>query len=407
MKTARVAAQIFIAVVALCAAAIAAGWLLRSAPETTPEEPQQAAKIVQVIDLKPGKERISVIAWGTVIPAREVTMRPQVGGRVVEQNEALVPGGLLSSGDEMLSIDRADYDLALVERTAELEEAKFESEVERGRQAIAQREWELLKGELPEAESDSSLALREPHLRRTAAMVKKAESAIEKAQLDLERTVVSAPFNGMVVEESVEVGQLLEPTSDICRLVGTDAFWVRATLPMAELSRVRLPEKGKPGAVADIHLDTGNGKAEPWQGTVVRLLADLEDSGRMARLLVQVDDPLDLEEGRDEELEDGEHRAPLLLGSYVRVDIDAGTLNDVLSIPRAALREGNRLWLVGSDNRLRVVPVEILWTRPETVLVENVLQRGERLVVSELRAALPGMDVSPQVLDPTEQEGEP
>ncbi len=86
------------------------------------------------------------------------------------------------------------------------------------------------------------------------------------------------------------------------------------------------------------------------------------------------------------------------MGSYVRVDIEAGHLSDVLTVPRNALREGNRLWVVGQDNRIRIVEPEILWTLPETVLVENQLQSGERLVVSELKSALPGMLVNPQPL---------
>ena len=90
---------------------------------------------------------------------------------------------------------------------------------------------------------------------------------------------------------------------------------------------------------------------------------------------------------------------PLLLGSYVKVDIEAGNLAGVLTIPRSALREGNRLWLVGSDNLIRIAEPEILWTRPQTVLVPNILKEGERLVVSELKVALPGMEVDPQPLD--------
>lgn len=401
MKKVKTAVQFLIALLILGGAAGAAWVLFKTAPETAAEDKKASAKIVQVIDLKPSDERIVVTAWGSVIPAREVTMQAQVDGRVVRQHESLVPGGRLEVGEELVKIDPADYEMGLVEREAELEEANFEFEVERGRQVIAQREWEQLRDELPEADTNPSLALREPHQKLAEATVTKAENAIERAKLDLERTSVTAPFNSMVVEENVEVGQLLSSGSDICRLVGTDRFWVRATLPMADLKRIRLPEGEKPGAVADIHLDTGNGHDEPWSGSVVRLLADLETAGRMARILVEVEDPLDLNAD-----EDAEGRTPLLLGSYVRVDIEAGRLTGVLTIPREALREGNRLWLVGPDKRVRIGEPEILWTREETVLVPNVLEPGEQLIVSELKAALPGMEVNPQPLDSEEDSDE-
>ncbi|MCB1232416.1 MAG: HlyD family efflux transporter periplasmic adaptor subunit, partial [Verrucomicrobiae bacterium] len=362
MKKVKTAAQIIIALLILGGAS-AAGWiLLKTAPETEVEDKKTSAKIVQVIELKPSDERIVVTAWGSVIPAQEVTMQAQVSGRVIQQHESLVPGGRLETGEELVKIDPADYELSLGEREADLEEANFEFEVERGRQIIAKREWEQLRQDLPEADTNPSLALREPHQKLAEAKVAKAKNAIDLAKLDLERTSVVAPFNSMVVEENVEVGQLLESGSDICKLVGTDRFWVRATLPIADLKRIRLPQKGKPGAIAEIHLDTGNGHAEPLKGTVIRLLADLETTGRMARILVEVEDPLALK------TDEGSPRTPLLLGSYVRVDVEAGRLTGVLTIPRDALREGNRLWLVGPDKRIRIAEPEILWTRRETVL---------------------------------------
>ena len=215
----------------------------------------------------------------------------------------------------------------------------------------------------------------------------------------MDRTVLNTPFNSMVVAEGVEIGQLVEAGDEVCKLVGTDAFWVQVTLPVADLQRIVLPANGEPGAEAEIHLDTGNGKVEPWTGRVIRLLPDLETRGRMARVLVEVSDPMNA-------ANEGENGAgtPLLLGSYVRVDIDAGRLADVLSVPRESVREGNRLWLVGADDRVRIVEPEILWTFPDTVLVPNLFEEGERLIVSELKAALPEMAVLPRELETGEAD---
>ncbi|MCB1234710.1 MAG: hypothetical protein KDM91_06535, partial [Verrucomicrobiae bacterium] len=145
MKRARAAFQFLASLLVLGGAGSVAWLLLKTAPTTEPEDTRQAVKIVRVIDLKPTDERIVVSAWGSVIPAREVTMEPQVSGRVIAQHESLIPGGRLSAGEELVRIDPADYEMALIERKAELEEAHYESEVERGRQLIAKREWEQLK----------------------------------------------------------------------------------------------------------------------------------------------------------------------------------------------------------------------------------------------------------------------
>lgn len=385
MKKPRFAFQLILSLVALGGAGMVAIILFKSAPETIPEDKNPTVTLVQVIDLIPSDERIIVSAWGEVIPAREVMIQPRVSGQVISQHESLVPGGHLTAGEEIVRIDPTDYEIALIEKKAEMEESLSEYELEKGRQIIAKREWDQLKDDLDEADINPSLALREPQLRLAEALMTQARNNISKAELDLERTRLTAPFNSVVINESIEVGQLVSDGGTICRLAGTDAYWVRATLPVSELNRIRLPADGKEGARAEVYLDTGSNSVGPWNGSAIRLLSDLEDTGRMARLLIEIEDPLASTRG-----------TPLLLGSYVRVDLEAGKLTGVLTIPRTALREGNQLWLVGNDRKIRIATPEILWTRPETVLVKNLLAPGEKLIVSELKAAVPGMTVNPQ-----------
>ena len=136
-------------------------------------------------------------------------------------------------------------------------------------------------------------------------------------------------------------------------------------------------------------LDTGDGESTVWNGRVVRLLSDLSELGRMARVVVSVSDPLGLKKNSGTKL-------PLLLGSFVEVKIDAGAIEDTLTIPREALHEGNFIWVVGSDNLLKILQATILWSEKETLLLSNNLEKGEDLIVSDLRVALPGMKVSPQ-----------
>lgn len=362
--------------------------LLATAPTTEPTERERAAKLVQTVALVPRDEDVTVTAFGNVIPARSLTIQPEVSGRITAHHEAFSPGGLVTEGEVLLSIDRADYENALAAERAARQEALFEVAVEEGRQAVAAREWEELKNELPEEQINEALVLRKPHLERAKAMLAKADNAVARAELDLARTTITAPFNAIVIDESVEVGQLVEEGDQVATLAGTDSFWVRVTLPVTDLRHIRLPAGGDTGAPAQVIHETGDGHEVVWDGQVTRLLGDLESTGRMARVLVTIPDPLRLEETGG--------GLPLLLGSYVRVEIDAGRLEDVLEIPRAALREGDRIWLVGDDNLLRIRETEILWRRKDTVLIDNVLKPDEQLIVSDLKAALPGMELAPQ-----------
>ena len=183
--------------------------LLRTGPETVPEEKISSAKIVQTIPLVPQTRSVVVSAAGTVVPSRKVVIKPQVTGQVIWQSESITLGGHVKEGDELIRIDPKDYELALAEVRSNLEQARFEREVESGRQVIAEREWNELQSDLDMEVVNRSLVLREPHLRRAEALMEKARNDIKVAELQLSRTVIPAPFNAMVVQESVEMGQLL------------------------------------------------------------------------------------------------------------------------------------------------------------------------------------------------------
>ena len=192
-----------------------------------------------------------------------------------------------------------------------------------------------------------------------------------------------------MVEESVEVGQLVGPNSTICELVGTDEYWIQVSVPFSELKWIQFPQGNLPGAEVEVVLDAGEGEIATWEGRVVRLLSDLDEVGRMARVVVAVQDPLGLESEKSDEL-------PLLLGSYVEVRLDAGELENVITVPRDSLREGDQIWVVGPDNLLRILQTEVLWSEKDTVIISNSIEKGDELIVSDLRVALPQMLVAPQ-----------
>jgi RND family efflux transporter MFP subunit len=255
----------------------------------------------------------------------------------------------------------------------------------------AQRKWnegKRLAAEqvIPETELaslESSVRVQEAELGRLQARQARTEEL-------LQRHVIFAPFNALILDEAVEIGQRVDPGDTTVTLVGTDEFWVQVSLSTDQLRWVKLPGPDQPGAVAAIHLDMGDGRRVSYRGQVIQLLGDLEKEGRMARVLIRVEDPM------QRRTEGDAH--PLLLGSYVRVDIDAGQLENVLAIPRPALREGDRIWVVGAGDQLQIRPVRVRWRQDETVYIEAALDPGEALIISDLRVAMPGMAVKAQAV---------
>jgi len=180
---------------------------------------------------------------------------------------------------------------------------------------------------------------------------------------------------------------LISPQDEVAELVGTDQFWVRAEVPYHMLGRLRFDEPNQPGSPAQVFVASNQERPRSRKACVLRLLGDLSERGRMARMLISIEDPLCL--SADHPPDD----TPILLNSYVRVEIDAGTIQGVVEIPRIALRQNDQIWVRDAEGRLRIQDVDIRWRQPDSVLVADPFAPDEQLIVSRLAVVVPGMRV--------------
>ena len=341
---------------------------------------------VEVLTARARDEQAVIAAYGTVQIHQRLIVKPEISGRVVKLNPRLVIGETLDKGAALLQIDPRDYRVAVDEQRAALAKAEFDLKVELGNQAVAKREWSLLNPSAGEVNRLSrQLALRRPHLKEKRIALAAAKSRLRKARLNLRRTGLRAPFNALVLNESVEIGQLINPQSTVATLVGTDEFRVQVSVPIQQLDWISLPDAGAPqGSPVRVIRERGNGEPVVRQGRVVELLGDVTQNGRMAQVLISIVDPLELEKP-------ARVRRPLLLGEYVRVEIEGPELQDVIVLPRVAIREGTRVWVKNAENQLDVRPVEIVLSRKDTVLIGQGIRDGEEIITSQVPAAIPGL----------------
>lgn len=362
-------------------AALLGWWILNSGPTTAPEEKKRAPKVVKTVTPLSGDHPVHVTAYGEVGPARQVVVEPQVPGIVLRISPKLLPGGILREGEELFVIDPVLARLDVQETEAELERAK-------ALLAEAERRWnEGMSLAREKVIADTEIAALDSVRRIQRSEVSRIEARLERNQELLARHVVTAPFNAIVLTESLEVGQRVAPGDSTITLVGTDEFRVSAALPVSQLQWITMPSGDRPGAGVNVVMDTGAAEAV-FSARVTQLQGDLETTGRMAKVLIEVKDPLRLQGAGD--------RLPLLLGSYVKVAIDAGTLRGVLAIDRSALRDGDTIWVAGADGLLKIRPVKVRWKANETIFIDAALERGESLIVSDLRVALPDMEIEAQ-----------
>ncbi|MCA9491483.1 MAG: efflux RND transporter periplasmic adaptor subunit [Myxococcales bacterium] len=351
--------------------------VLRPSAERHAPPPKVARVEVQRVD---ARARIAHLeATGTVQAAQEIVLTPEISGKVVWQSDQLVPGGRVAKGDPLVRIDSRDYSLRVEQAEASVKQAELELELEKGRQRVASKEWELLgDGRAPE---EAPLALRKPQLATVEQTVSGARATAQQARLNLERTSLRAPFDALVVEEGVDLGQVVSPGTRVARLVGSETMRVLVSVPVERLPAVVLPRDGQPGSAATVVQRLGEEGSVERTGHVVQLLAELDPQTRTARLLVEVEDPLG---------EDG--GIPLLPGAYVDVSIAGRELRDTVAVPRDALYDGDTVWTV-EDGHLARHQVDIGWRDTDDVVLLGGLAAGATVVTSPLSLPVDGMPV--------------
>lgn len=352
--------------------------LVATGPVAKKKTPPPMKAIVETLVLKPGADRITIEGMGSVIAAREVHIHSQVSGKVIDVAPGLLEGQFIEKGTVLVRIEADDYALAVNQAESDLANKSAQLAIEMGFQKVALREWELL-GESGGKIGDSSLALREPQLAQAKAAKAGSEAALELAHLNLSRTELSAPFNAIVTSKNVELGSMAMMNGAVASLVATDAFHVRVSVPESQLAYLQIP-----GAEAQVRLSSTD---VTLPGRAISLLGDLDPDGRMARVLVEVEDPLGLET-------DNAKRPKLLLGAYVTVDLTGEPLPGIITIPRDAIHEGGTVWLMRDNKTLEIREVDVLWKNRTSAMVRGGLAPGEKLITSPLSFASEGMPVA-------------
>ena len=383
----------------ICLLLIAVGiagarFLITTKPKASKRPPEKMAPLVRTEVLQSENYIFSIPAMGTVIPAREVGLEVPVSGEIIYLHPEFTEGGMLTKGLKILEIDPKDYELAVQQKRKALADAEYAYKLEQGHQDVARQEWSLLYGDKALKEGESDLALRKPHLEKVKVEIEAARAELEQAEINLNRTTLTAPFNVLVLNTHVELGSQVSSQERLADLVGTDAYWVQVSVPVERLKWIQIPN-GDQEAGSDVKIFYREDNLKT--GKVIRLLPDLSKEGRMARLLIELRDPLGL-------LVKGEKPPMLLIGEYVRVAIEGEELHNVFRVPRSALRNDKEVWLVDEEKKLAIRPVKTIWRDEQSVVIQDGFNSGELLVISDIAAPVAGMDIRIDQAENNEQK---
>lgn len=398
----------------------------QSDPEGKP--PEELIPLVQVAPVEIRSGNLMVSGSGTVRAREEVTLAAEVAGKLVYVNPRLREGQTVARGATLFRIDTADYrnavqtakadvaaqNVALLQAREEVALAKAELErfEKRGSEnnalaSVDDSDYaarilppEQMRTAVPDEKSaakfPNGLATREPQLQSARAGLRRAQAQLSNAQISLKRTVVRAPFSGVVRSEQVALGSYVAPGQSLGSMVGTSEL--EAVIPLSEKDAALIPALWQSGSTrrieASVYSEYG-GTRYRWQAFVDRASSVLNPQTRTIDVFLRIPNPLrggapapDQKTGKT-----ASAAPPLFVGSFVDAEMNGQELDQYAVLPLAALRQGNKIWLV-KDGRLRIVAVELLQrTDTQALIASDGLDAKSVVIIGSLKAATEGQKV--------------
>lgn len=424
----RQAVFVILAVLVLAAGGWATRWLVLNQPVAKVVAPPAPRRIVRVMRLKKQDRTLWVKGYGSVRPKTELSVAPQVSGRVVRRAPGFRTGGFIRKGALLFQIDPADYRLEIERRRAEIvrleadaarldqEEKNYDADLAiaerhmkvvseevrrnrrlRGQGVISAGQYDqsrrsFLQQEMTVQSIRNALALLPVRRMQKRAALEASRAALRKARLELSRASVRAPFDARVRETSLDVGDFASAGRPVGVIYDVSALEVPVSLPVEDarwaLPRARgalFPRDGegeKPPLPAARVSWSRLGRKFEWEGRVSLVEAGLDASTRALTLVVEVSES-------SESRASGE-RPPLFVGMFVQAAIEGAALRGVFVIPRAALRAEDRVYLL-DEGRLRIAKAEVVRKEEEGAVIRGGVSEGDLLILSPVPDPIPGM----------------
>lgn len=331
-------------------------------PEETKKGKSKPRPIkTQVVELVSQNYPTRITSQGNVRPHDQITLNSEVAGRIVRISPNFEDGAFFSEGDILAELDTADFEATLANAEAQVARTTSSYALEKAQSDQARQNWKRLSSN--EEEQPDPLVLRIPQLKQAEANVKSANAQLDRAQRNLERTRVRAPFDGRVRQRSVGLGQAIRINSTLGTIFASDYAEVRLPISTEDLPLLALPENlGDPPVDVELSDSLNPGNGALWKAEIVRTEGALDASSLELFAIAKVDDPFGLHSGKP----------PLRIGQPVTASISGKILENVMPLPRLGVKRLDQVYLVDPDKMtLHNRTIVAIWADEDHVIIRD------------------------------------
>ncbi|TRX54062.1 efflux RND transporter periplasmic adaptor subunit [Thalassomonas sp. M1454] len=352
-----------------------------------PEKKQQIslAPLVNVFPIKHETVAFSIKSQGSVVPRTETSLITEVSGMITYVSKNFRVGGYFKKGDVLLEIDPITYEVDVLQAQSRLGAAQAVLVEEKARADQAEDEW-LLSGMT--VEEAPILALRLPQLQKAEADVLAAQADLKQAEIKLERTKIIAPYDALVKEKQVDIGQYVTSGIMLAKTFAIDYAEVRLPVKQQDIAFINLPKVNQDiqqSIPVTITAKKGE-KVQSWNSFISRFEGEINQQSRVHYLIAKIDDPYNLTELY-------EHEEELRIGTFVNAEIQGMQSESVIVLPREVVRGPNSIHMVDKQNKLHIVDIDIIRSEKKYVYIADNINTEMRVVSTKIAKPVEGMAV--------------
>lgn len=361
---------------------IGAALLIKSA-----QKPQQKTIVpslpnIEVLTVKPQSTAINLHTYGIVTPKHKSQLIAEVQGRIVSINSNFVTGAMVTKDQILAQIELSDYQTELIKAEAVLAQAKAALEEEIAKGKVAKIEFkDFNAGITPE------LGLRFPQLKKEQANVKFAQASLVQAKRNLKRTIITAPFSGIIRTKTIELGQYVTKGQHLGELYNTDVAEVRLPISTDDFTFLNNINHHPSNVILT---STQLGKKYTWQGKIYRSENIINPDNRMIYLIAEIDKPYNIKPNSDD--------LPLKFGTFVNAVIEGKTFDSIVKLPRY-LVHNKQVAIIDKNNQIELRQLNIIQSDLESVYIKDSINNNERISLTPINNLIQGQQVN--VINPS------
>ncbi|MEZ5497231.1 MAG: efflux RND transporter periplasmic adaptor subunit [Gammaproteobacteria bacterium] len=337
---------------------------------------------VKTIKVEPIDYVVPIVTEGMVLPKTQISFASEISGKVSYVAPQFTNGGQFKKDDVLVQIDPRDYELAITRAKANVAAQKAALDLEQAKSDLAKSDW----GKYGKKGEPSALNLNLPQVDSAKAALAGAQADLLLAQRNLEKTGIKAPFDGVIIGKSVDIGQFVNIGMTLATIASIETAEIKIALSDEQMQNSRLNTLINEILVTITSEETNN---NTWQGKVAHIEAQRDSRTLLNYAIIEVNQPF------------SQNDIPLRFNSFVNVEFAGKTLNSVYPVSRDYVLLGNKVYLLNSQSELEIKQLEIAHSDEENFYVSSGLTSRSEIITTKLSGVKSGsklkLDTNPNL----------